>query len=104
MLVSVTERTREIGLRKAIGARRSDILIQFLLEAVILSLLGGILGIMLGIGLSQLVTMTGLMSSVVSIDSIALAVGFSFAIGLFFGIYPANQAAKLSPIEALRYE
>jgi len=104
MLVSVTERTREIGLRKAIGAQRSDILFQFLLEAIILSLLGGFIGILVGVGMGQLVNLTGLVTSVVTVSSIALAVGFSVAIGLFFGIYPANQAAKLSPIEALRYE
>ena len=104
MLVSVTERTREIGLRKAVGARRADILSQFLLEAVVLSLLGGVLGSLLGVGLASLVDMTGVMESLVTLDSIALAVGFSAAIGLFFGIYPANQAARLSPIEALRYE
>jgi len=104
MLVSVTERTREIGLRKAVGARKADILTQFLMEAVVLSLLGGLLGILLGVGLAQLVDMTGLMDSVVTLNSVLLAVGFSFAIGLFFGIYPANQAAKLNPIEALRYE
>jgi putative ABC transport system permease protein len=104
MLVSVTERTREIGLRKAVGARRGDILIQFLLEAVALSVLGGLLGILLGMGLGKLVDLTGLMNSVVTPDSILLAVGFSAAVGLFFGIYPANQAARLSPIEALRYE
>jgi putative ABC transport system permease protein len=104
MLVSVTERTREIGLRKAVGARKVDILTQFLLEAVVLSLVGGLLGILLGVGLGSLVNMTGLMESRVTFDSIALAVGFSVAIGLFFGIYPANQAASLNPIEALRYE
>jgi putative ABC transport system permease protein len=104
MLVSVTERTREIGLRKAVGARKGDILIQFLLEAVVLSVLGGLLGILLGMGLGKLVDLTGLMNSVVTPDSILLAVGFSAAVGLFFGIYPANQAAKLNPIEALRYE
>jgi putative ABC transport system permease protein len=104
MLVSVTERTREIGLRKAVGARKGDILIQFLLEAVVLSVLGGLFGILLGMGLGKLVDLTGLMNSVVTPDSILLAVGFSAAVGLFFGIYPANQAAKLNPIEALRYE
>jgi putative ABC transport system permease protein len=104
MLVSVTERTREIGIRKAVGARRADILMQFLMEAVVLSLLGGLLGILLGVGLAQLVSLTGLLDSLVTFDSVLLAVGFSFAIGLFFGIYPANQAAKLNPIEALRYE
>jgi putative ABC transport system permease protein len=104
MLVSVTERTREIGLRKAVGARKGDILVQFLLEAVVLSVLGGLLGISLGMGLGKLVDLTGLMNSVVTPDSVLLAVGFSAAVGLFFGIYPANQAARLSPIEALRYE
>jgi putative ABC transport system permease protein len=104
MLVSVTERTREIGLRKAVGARKADILTQFLLEAVVLSFMGGLLGILLGMGLAGLVDMTGVMESLVTLDSVALAVGFSLAIGLFFGIYPANQAASLNPIEALRYE
>jgi putative ABC transport system permease protein len=104
MLVSVTERTREIGIRKAVGARKADILTQFLMEAVVLSLLGGVIGILLGMGLGKLVDMTGLMTSVVTLDSVVMAVGFSFAIGLFFGIYPANQAASLNPIEALRYE
>ena len=104
MLVSVTERTREIGIRKAVGARRADILIQFLLEAVVLSLLGGLIGILLGIGLGKLVDMTGMVESLVTSESVLLAVGFSLAVGLFFGIYPANQAAKLNPIEALRYE
>ena len=104
MLVSVTERTREIGLRKAVGARKADILAQFLLEAVVLSLVGGLIGVLLGIGLASLVNMTGVIESLVTLDSVALAVGFSAAIGLFFGIYPANQAASLNPIEALRYE
>ncbi len=104
MLVSVTERTREIGLRKAVGARKSDILTQFLMEAVVLSLLGGLLGILFGVGIAKLVDMTELMNSLVTLDSVLLAVGFSFAIGLFFGIYPANQAAGMNPIEALRYE
>ena len=104
MLVSVTERTREIGIRKAVGARKSDILVQFLLEAIVLSLVGGVIGILLGIGMGQLVNLTGMMTSVVTTDSIFLAVGFSGAVGLFFGIYPANRAASLHPIEALRYE
>jgi putative ABC transport system permease protein len=104
MLVSVTERTREIGIRKAVGARKGDILMQFLMEAVVLSLLGGLLGILLGVGLAQVVSLTGFLTSLVTLDSVVLAVGFSFAIGLFFGIYPANQAAKMNPIEALRYE
>jgi putative ABC transport system permease protein len=104
MLVSVTERTREIGLRKAVGARKGDILVQFLLEAVVLSVVGGLLGILLGMGLGKLVDLTGLMNSVVTPDSVLLAVGFSVAVGLFFGIYPANQAAGLNPIDALRYE
>ena len=104
MLVSVTERTREIGIRKAVGARKADILTQFLMEAVVLSLLGGMLGILLGVGLAQLVSTDGVVDSLVTLDSVLMAVGFSFAIGLFFGIYPANQAASLNPIEALRYE
>ncbi len=104
MLVSVTERTREIGIRKAVGARRVDILVQFLLEAIALSLLGGLIGILLGVGIAQLVSLSGLLQSVVTLDSVSLAVGFSLAVGLFFGIYPANRAAGLNPIEALRYE
>ncbi len=103
MLVSVTERTREIGLRKAVGARKGDILLQFLMEAVILSFLGGLFGLGLGIGLAALVSLTGIFSPVVTGGSVTLAVGFSLVIGLFFGIYPANQAAKMNPIEALRY-
>jgi putative ABC transport system permease protein len=104
MLVSVTERTREIGIRKAVGARRADILVQFLMEAIVLSVLGGTIGILLGAGLAKIVSLTGLVSSLVTLNSVLLAVGFSMAVGLFFGIYPANQAAKLNPIEALRYE
>ncbi|TET54444.1 MAG: FtsX-like permease family protein [Anaerolineales bacterium] len=104
MLVSVTERTREIGLRKAVGARRNDILIQFLTEAVVLSLLGGMIGTLFGAGLAGLVALTGVVDALITVNSILLAVGFSFAVGLFFGIYPANQAARLNPIDALRYE
>ena len=104
MLVSVTERTREIGIRKAVGARKGDILTQFLLEAVVLSLLGGLIGILAGAGIAKLVDMTGVINSLVTLSSILLAVGFSIAVGLFFGIYPANRAAGLNPIDALRYE
>jgi len=86
MLVSVTERTREIGIRKAMGARRVDILAQFLLEAVTLSMLGGLFGILLGVGLAQLVSLSGVMSSVVTLSSILLAVGFSLGVGLFYRI------------------
>jgi len=104
MLVSVTERTREIGTRKAVGARKVDILTQFILEAMVLSLLGGATGILLGVGIARLVDLAGVMNVVISARSVLLAVGFSLAVGLFFGIYPANRAASLSPIEALRYE
>ena len=104
MLVSVTERTREIGLRKAMGARKVDILTQFLLEAIILSLAGGAIGIAVGVGIALLVNASGVTSAVVTSQSVMLAVSFSVAVGLFFGIYPANHAAGLKPIEALRYE
>jgi putative ABC transport system permease protein len=104
MLVSVTERTREIGIRKAVGAKRRDILRQFLIEAVVLSVIGGLLGILLGAGIAILVEQSGLMTTVVSADAVLLATGFSVAVGLFFGIYPSMRAARLPPIEALRYE
>jgi putative ABC transport system permease protein len=109
MLVSVTERTREIGLRKAIGARRRDILIQFLTESSLLSLLGGVIGIGLGWLIGFIVGKVAAASGtpftpVVGLNSILLATIFSTAVGLFFGIYPANRAAGLEPVEALRYE
>jgi putative ABC transport system permease protein len=102
MLVSVTERTKEIGLRKALGARRQDILTQFLLEAVMLSLLGGTIGILLGLGASMIVSI--FFFAVVTPWSVALAFLFSVAVGIIFGMTPAIRASKLSPIEALRYE
>ena len=106
MLVSVTERTHEIGIRKAVGAKRRDILLQFLVEAVVLSLVGGFIGIGLGWGIAALmpVLMPSFEETVVSLDSILLATGFAAAVGLFFGVYPATRAARLKPIDALRYE
>jgi putative ABC transport system permease protein len=104
MLVSVTERTREIGLRMAIGARGRDVLLQFLVEAVVLSLFGGLIGIALGFGLSTGVTFWLKWPTAVSTDAVALAFGFAAATGVFFGFYPARKAAALDPIEALRFE
>ena len=104
MLVSVTERTREIGVRKALGATYSVIVTQFLIEAVVISLMGGIIGIVLGIGSSKLIGMASGMSTVISIPTIVMSFAFSMAIGLIFGIYPARKAAKLNPIDALHYE
>ena len=104
MLVSVTERTREIGLRKAVGATGGDVLLQFVVEAVFISLVGGVIGLVFGAGVALLVSLSGLLQASVSIVSVALALGFSIAVGLFFGIYPARRAAKLNPIDALRYE
>jgi putative ABC transport system permease protein len=103
-LVSVSERTREIGLRKAVGARKDHILLQFLVETMTLSLLGGIIGIGLGVGIAQAVSALGLIRSLVTVSSILLAFTFSLAIGLFFGLYPAYRAANLHPMEALRSE
>ena len=104
MLVSVTERTREIGIRMAVGAQPSAIQLQFLIEAVTLSLLGGLIGVALGVGISVFVGKAGTFQPVVSAESILLAFGVSFVIGVFFGFYPARKAAALDPIDALRYE
>jgi putative ABC transport system permease protein len=105
MLVSVTERTREIGLRKAVGAKRHNILMQFLIESVILALIGGALGILLGVlGALAISRLQSDLTAVVTAQSILLATGFSAAVGLFFGIYPATRASRLNPIDALRYE
>ena len=104
MLVSVTERTREIGIRKAVGAKRRDILLQFLVEAIVLSMMGGFMGIALGYAVSALLSNLLDLSTVVTMGAILLATGFSAAVGLFFGIYPATRAARLNPIDALRYE
>jgi putative ABC transport system permease protein len=110
MLVSVTERTREIGIRKAVGASTTDIMMQFMTESIILTMVGGILGILAGLGLAEGIawfvkTMNiASISPVLSLQSIVIAVIFSSAVGLFFGIYPARKAARMDPIDALRYE
>ena len=104
MLTTVTERTKEIGLRKAIGAKGNDISLQFLTEAVVLTFSGGVAGVILGWGLSYLVDYFNLTTTTVSISSVILAVGVSAGIGIIFGYYPAKRAAKMNPIEALRYE
>jgi len=104
MLVSVTERTREIGVRMAVGARGNDILTQFLIEAVTLSSVGGLIGIVCGIGVSSVLSVYAHWPTLISISSIAVAFLFSAAVGVFFGFYPARKAAALDPIEALRYE
>ncbi|GMW08115.1 MAG: ABC transporter permease [Gammaproteobacteria bacterium] len=104
MLVTVTERTREIGIRKALGATRRSILIQFLIEAMLLCLIGGATGVLLGIGVSQLLTAVAGWRATVSPSAIGLAFGFSAFVGLFFGLWPARKAARMDPIAALRYE
>ena len=104
MLVSVTERTREIGLRMAIGARGRDILSQFLVEAITLSLIGGVIGIAFGLAGSELISYFAEWRTLVNVESIAVAFGFSALVGVFFGFYPARKAARLDPIDALRYE
>ncbi len=104
MLVSVTERTREIGIRLAIGAHGRDVLAQFLIEAILLSVLGGVLGILTGLGASTIITKYFGLPTLVSPTSVLIAVGVSSVIGVFFGFYPARKAAQLDPIDALRYE
>ena len=104
MLVSVTERTREIGVRKALGATYRTIITQFLIEAVVISLVGGAIGILVGIGASQLIATVAKLKTVVTTGPILLSFGFSMTIGLVFGLYPARKAAKLNPIDALHYE
>jgi putative ABC transport system permease protein len=104
MLVSVTERTREIGIRMAIGARERDILLQFLLEAIIISVVGCFIGLLLGIGGALLAqAMTGTMV-IISASSVLVAFGVAATVGIFFGFYPARKAARFNPIEALRYQ
>jgi putative ABC transport system permease protein len=104
MLVSVTERTREIGLRKAVGATRNQILVQFLIETVTLSLLGGIIGVLFGVLTASIFSATGLIASVITAGSILMAFSFALVVGVFFGLYPAFRAANLHPMVALRYE
>lgn len=109
MLVSVIERTKEIGLRKALGAKRSTILTQFLVESLSISLIGGILGILGGWGLSSLVGLFAagsdiMLNPIMDINSVLMATVFSAAVGIFFGLYPANRASILEPVEALRSE
>lgn len=104
MLVSVRERTREIGLRKALGTRESDILLQFMLEALIISLAGALIGLLIGVTIALIVNASGIMTATLSPGSMLLAVAFAMMVGLFFGIAPARSAARLNPIEALRYD
>lgn len=104
MLVSVTERTREIGLRKALGALRRDITLQFLTEAMTLTALGGVVGVALGLLTALVVRLVSSLRTETPLWSILLGLGVSVSIGLFFGIYPAMKAARLDPIDALRYE
>ncbi len=104
MLVSVTERTREVGIRKAMGATRADVLLQFLIEAVILALTGGLIGVVLGIGVAKGVTLAVGMPSVIKLWAVLAGLFVATSVGVFFGVYPARRAATLDPIAALRFE
>jgi putative ABC transport system permease protein len=104
LLVSVTERTREIGVRMAVGAKRRHILLQFLIEATILSTVGGLVGILAGIAGAHFVTTIAGWPTIISMQAVVIAFLFSAGVGIFFGLYPANKASRLNPIEALRYE
>ncbi|MGH9522505.1 MAG: ABC transporter permease, partial [Terriglobales bacterium] len=104
MLASILERTREIGVRRAIGARQKDIVRQFLVEAVLISFSGGLIGVFFGFALSRAIAMLAGWSTIMTFSSIALAFVFSVSVGLLFGIYPARKAARLDPVEAIRYE
>jgi putative ABC transport system permease protein len=104
MLVAVTERTREIGIRKAMGARREDVLMQFLIESVTLSLLGGLLGVLVGVGIAESITALIGMPSAIKLWAVAAGLIVAASVGVFFGVWPAQKAAKLDPIVALRFE
>jgi putative ABC transport system permease protein len=104
LLVSVTERTKEIGLRMAVGAKRAHILLQFLIEAIIMTAIGGLLGVAAGIGLARLLTRLIGWPTIINVQAVGAAFVFSLIVGIFFGLYPANKASKLNPIEALHYE
>ena len=105
MLVSVTERTREIGIRKSIGAKKKHILSQFLVESIVLSCFGGLIGVVLGVACTKLAgSLSESLNGTVSLPVVLIAFGFSAAIGILFGVYPANKAANLNPIDALRYQ